>query len=203
MSLYVLTGGARSGKSALAERLAASRGAAVTVAVAGSAADDPEMARRIARHRADRPASWRTLELDAAMLVDHRWLHELPPNDVLLLDCLGTLAAALLAAAIPLPDEPSADAAPIDASVESELDATLAALVAALGERTADTVVVTNEVGDGLVPAYPAGRLFRDALGRANRALVDRADGAWLVVAGRALDLSAAPGAADWPPPGL
>ena len=65
--------------------------------------------------------------------------------------------------------------------------------------REGDTIVVSNEVGDGLVPAYATGRLFRDLLGRANRRLIDAADSAWLVVAGRLVDLGALGHDAAWP----
>jgi adenosylcobinamide kinase/adenosylcobinamide-phosphate guanylyltransferase len=73
------------------------------------------------------------------------------------------------------------------------------ALVDALLAREGRTVVVTNEVGWGIVPATPLGRLFRDTVGRANRRLIDNADAAWLVVSGRAVDLKTLPQEATWP----
>jgi adenosylcobinamide kinase/adenosylcobinamide-phosphate guanylyltransferase len=66
-------------------------------------------------------------------------------------------------------------------------------------ERPGDTILVTNEVGDGVVPAFPAARLFRDVLGRANRRLVQSADAAYLVVCGRTIDLLEGPGRVEWP----
>jgi adenosylcobinamide kinase/adenosylcobinamide-phosphate guanylyltransferase len=73
------------------------------------------------------------------------------------------------------------------------------AVVDWLVARSGDTVIVTNEVGSGLVPVYPDGRLFRDVLGRANRLLVDRADAAYLAVSGRLFDLTTLPHDAAWP----
>ena len=69
----------------------------------------------------------------------------------------------------------------------------------ALTSRGGDTVIVTNEAGWGVVPASASGRLFRDLLGRANRALIDAADAAWLVVGGRLIELTDLPGEAAWP----
>ena len=160
MSLTLLTGPVRSGKSDLALRLAGAPGLPVTVAVAGPS-DDPEMRLRIERHQAQRPAHWRTLELtpDDLAGVDGSaaWLARVPEDDVLLLDCLGTLVSALMAA------------------------------------RDGETIVVSNEVGWSVVPAYASGRAFRDAVGRANRDLARAADRSWLVVAGRAIDLKSFP----------
>ena len=189
MNLTLLTGPVRSGKSELGQRLAARTGLPVTVAVAG-AASDPEMELRIARHRRVRPEGWSTLELTPALL-DHpdgpaAWMRSVPPGDVLLVDCLGTLLAALLAVHGEF----------ADAVVPEEqrcYEATSAAVVEALVARVGQTIVVSNEVGWGVVPAYPSARLFRDALGRANRDLAAIADRALLVVAGRALDLKAFP----------
>ncbi|MBA4371070.1 MAG: hypothetical protein C0418_05785, partial [Coriobacteriaceae bacterium] len=173
MALVVVTGGARSGKSSLAERLAAQRGEPVTVVVFGEGDGDPEMADRIDRHRRGRPDGWRTLEPAAA----GAWLGDVPDGDLLVLDCLGTLVGRVMA------EEWSGDVGFRDAdmlppryaeTVERRVDEVLAALAARVG----DTLVVTNEVGGGVVPAHALGRLFRDVLGRANRTLVDRAEAA-------------------------
>ena len=192
--LYVVTGGARSGKSGAAELLAQRIGLPVVVVAAGAVADD-EMARRIEAHRAARPMEWRTVELEQA----DSWRAEVAAGETLLLECLGTLAARIM-------DDAASDAGLVDPWEAPELPRSLAEEVerrvgeavdscvrVARGRDDAHLVVVTNEVGDGVVPGYPSGRLFRDCLGRANRRLVDAADGAWLVVAGRCIDLTAAP----------
>lgn len=188
MSLVMVTGGARSGKSGVAERLAASRGTPVVVAVAGGR-DDEEMSRRIDAHRADRPAGFSTLEISS----DLDWIGGVPAGSCLVLECLGTLVSRIVA------EESMSEGEVASAGAEAAVAARGEALVEALVARQGDTIVVTNEVGDGVVPAYPSGRLFRDTLGRANRALADRADGAWLVVAGRCLDLKSLPRDVTWP----
>jgi len=193
--LVVVTGGARSGKSAFAERLVAELAAesrsAVTY-VATAEARDAEMAVRIALHRQQRPASWRTVEAprDAAEA-----LRGAAPRDVILLDCVTMLVANWLAA--------EADALRVDLTGGDELPVECQqrlaervaerteALVAAAAERPGWTVVVTNEVGWGVVPPTPLGRLYRDVVGRVNRRLADAATAVYLVVAGQAVDVKA------------
>ena len=203
MALVVFTGGARSGKSSAAEKLALSRiaaGSAVTVVVFGRAADaDPEFGARIARHRADRPADFSTIEATDAL----SWCESVSADDVLLLDCLGTLLGRAMeqawdisAQGAPLLDA-AADALPD--GFEAEATRLLDEAVAWLGSRDGDTIVVTNEVGDGVVPGYATGRLFRDLLGRANRRLIGLADASYLAVAGRLVDIGSLPTDANWP----
>jgi adenosylcobinamide kinase / adenosylcobinamide-phosphate guanylyltransferase len=189
MSLTLLTGPVRSGKSDLAQRLADAAGLPVVVAVAG-AASDPEMELRIDRHRAARPEGWTTLELTPAMLSvpagPAAWLAAVPTDHLLLVDCLGTLFTALLVAHGELPDV-------IPPDEQERFEAACDAVVDAIAARAGDTIVVSNEVGWGVVPAYASARLFRDAVGRASRRLAEIADRALLVVAGRAIDLNASP----------
>jgi adenosylcobinamide kinase/adenosylcobinamide-phosphate guanylyltransferase len=189
MSLTLLTGPVRSGKSDLGQRMAAASGLPVTVAVAG-AATDPEMELRIGRHRRTRPEGWRTLELTPATL-DHAdgpaaWLADVPDEHALLVDCLGTLLSALLSLRGEFPDV-------VEPEEQRSFETACAAVTGALIARPGRTIVVSNEVGWGVVPAYASARLFRDAMGRANRDLATAADRAVLVVAGRAIDLTAFP----------
>jgi adenosyl cobinamide kinase/adenosyl cobinamide phosphate guanylyltransferase len=169
VTLVLLLGGARSGKSALAVDLAAQSRRNV-VFVATAEARDEEMRTRIARHRADRPGHWRTVEaptdLDAALAA-------VAANDCLVLDCLSLWVANLL--------EAGRSAAQI-----AELAAAIAVQVR---ERPGLMVAVSNEVGLGVVPATPLGRRYRDLLGRVNALWAEAADEALLVVAGRALPL--------------
>lgn len=169
MSLIVLLGGARSGKSRLALRLAVRWDGPVTF-VATAEARDEEMAERVSRHQAERPASWTTVEepvaLDAA-------LARAPAGACVVVDCLALWLSNLLEGGLG-PDE-------------CERAATTAAATAAA--RTATTIVVSNEVGLGIVPATPLGRDYRDVLGRVNQIWVAAADAAALVVAGRTLPL--------------
>lgn len=193
MSLVVLTGGVRCGKSAAAERLAAVRPGRVVVAVGRRSSDDPEMARRVARHRADRPKRFETVEVDDV----EAFCESLPRGCTLVVECLGTMMASLM--------EGLADGQPVGEDVfadgwyERAVAEAADTVVEALASRAEDTIVVTNEVGSGVVPAHPSARLFRDVLGRANRALVEAADAAYLVVAGRCIDLRELPAQPMWP----
>ena len=178
-ALWFVTGGARSGKSRHAERLAASTGHPVVYIATMEPLDD-ELARRVAAHRAARPAEWRTVE---APLDPPSAIEAADAGACVLLDCLSLWVANRMA---PLGDSPAPDAVE---RLERELDADASRLIAAARAREAETIVVTNEVGSGLVPPYPLGRTYRDALGRVNQHVSAAADRAWLLVSGRALEL--------------
>jgi adenosyl cobinamide kinase/adenosyl cobinamide phosphate guanylyltransferase len=174
-AVVLVLGGTRSGKSALAERLAAEAAARQTaagqsgdvtyLATARVDPDDAEHAARIARHRARRPATWRTIECpDPAQLT--AVLAEV--GGVVLVDSLGTWVA----------NHPGLDADP-------------APLVAVLSDRPAPTIVVSEEVGLAVHPETAAGRRYVDAMGELNQAVAGIAHRVVLVVAGRTLDLPA------------
>jgi adenosylcobinamide kinase/adenosylcobinamide-phosphate guanylyltransferase len=194
--LELVTGGARSGKSAFAERraadLAAARGpAAVVTYVATALACDSEMEARIAHHRARRPAAWRSVE--APLELAEALVGACVTSNVVLVDCLAVWTANRLLAlgdpeAVGGPSSAAwwRDAAELEATLVAELETALDAV----RTGTADMVIVTNEVGLGLVPPTPIGRAYRDLLGRLNQHLARRADAAHLVVAGFALDLT-------------
>jgi adenosyl cobinamide kinase/adenosyl cobinamide phosphate guanylyltransferase len=166
LSLVVLLGGARAGKSTLAVELAREWDGPVAY-VATAEAGDEEMARRIARHRRERPGEWGTIEEPFAL---REALGRIEAGTYVIVDCLTLWVANLLARG----DDVLAEA---DAAAD------------AAAARDAPTVVVTNEVGLGVVPANPLGREYRDLLGAVNAAFVSRADEAAFVVAGRALPL--------------
>lgn len=169
----LVTGGVRSGKSRHAESLLADAPIVTYVAPGPPADSDPDWEARIAAHRARRPGPWTTLEtqdLTAALGVD----------GPVLVDCLGTWLAGVL------------DARGLwDASAETvtaTVDALLDEVVATLALRD-DVVLVTNEVGLGVVPTHRSGRLFRDLLGLVNQRVATACDEVHLVVAGRVLRL--------------
>lgn len=168
MSLALLLGGARSGKSAMAVRLAEASGSPVTF-IATAVAGDDEMALRIARHRESRPAEWTTVEAPLDLLEAVR---SAAGGDFLVVDCLTLWVSNLLG----------------EGAVAAEIDAAAAMVVQSLRGR--DCVVVTNEVGLGIVPVNEMARGFRDTLGSVNALFAASADKAVLMVAGRALDLS-------------
>jgi adenosylcobinamide kinase / adenosylcobinamide-phosphate guanylyltransferase len=179
--LIVVLGGARSGKSSYAERLARELGGEDVLYVATAEARDEEMRARIAKHRAARPAGWRTLEapLKAAERIEEVE-REAAGSRVVLLDCLTLLASnALLAAG----DDAPPDRA--EAAVRAEVDA----LLAAARRSAAAWILVSNEVGLGIVPAYPLGRVYRDALGRANQRCAAEASRVYFMVAGLPMPL--------------
>ncbi len=183
--IWFVTGGARSGKSTFAERRAGGLGLPVTY-IATLEPLDPEMRARIARHQAQRPATWRTVEAPRAPL---EAVQATPPGDTVLLDCLSLwVSNRLLDLHTETPS--TAEVAAFEAGMEAEARALLGVLAA----RDGGAVLVSNEVGSGLVPEYALGRAYRDVLGRVNQHVAHAATRAWLCVAGRALELPAAEG---------
>jgi adenosylcobinamide kinase/adenosylcobinamide-phosphate guanylyltransferase len=169
----LILGGARSGKSSYAQQMALNLGGPDVLFVATAEAYDDEMRVRIAAHQADRPAGWRTVE------APRRVAEQIAPATagalVVLVDCLTLLASnALLSAAVDATHQQA------EAAVLAEVDGLLAACRAS----DATWIMVSNEVGLGLVPPYPLGRLYRDALGRANQRIAAAADRVIFMVAG-------------------
>jgi len=138
------------------------------------------MRARIARHQGQRPEQWVTVEAPRALAKTYR---ELPDDQCVLLDCLSLWVSNRL---LPLGEEPDVVAV---AALEQELVAELVELLNVATSREADTIIVSNEVGSGVVPPSALGRVYRDLLGRANQYGSAGADQAWLLVSGRALEL--------------
>ncbi|HZQ38894.1 MAG TPA: bifunctional adenosylcobinamide kinase/adenosylcobinamide-phosphate guanylyltransferase [Dehalococcoidia bacterium] len=185
-ALTLVLGGARSGKSGHAERLAAASGWEV-VYVATATAGDEEMAERIARHRAARPPGWQTVE--AALDLDLRLPAEVPERACALIDCLSVWLSNELLRRLERTATDDTIAPALAAAVEREQDERTERLLGWAAQRSGPTIVVSNEVGSGVVPPYPLGRLYRDLLGRANQTLAAAAAAVHFVVAGIAVDL--------------
>ncbi len=164
----LILGGARSGKSALAERLAVESGHEV-IYIATAEAGDGEMAARIARHRADRPEQWHTVEEPLALAAVLR--AEAGPGRLLLVDCLTLWLSNLMAAG--------------EECWESER----AALLELLPQLPGDIIMVSNEVGLGVVPMGELSRRFVDEAGRLHQALAPHCDEVTFVAAGLPLKL--------------
>ena len=167
MAMTLLLGGAASGKSRAAAALAAKTGLGVTV-IATAEALDEEMSARIQRHRRERPETWTVLEepLDLLGAVERA-------EGATIVDCLTLWVSNLLGG-----DGPE------------EIFARAEAAAKACAARSEPTIVVSNEVGSGIVPMHPVSRRYRDVLGRVNAIFADEAATVALMVAGRAMRLS-------------
>lgn len=183
--LILVLGGARSGKSAFAEKLARDSGKSVAL-IATAAADDEEMRERIARHRATRPQNWYTLEETLELAGAVRKASSLA--DVMLLDCLTLWTSNWLLHRSELEGKGEDVAASLsDESALAEVEALLEVIRLLPAHQM--LIIISNEVGSGIVPAYPLGRVYRDTLGYINQRLARAAQRVYLLVAGIAVDL--------------
>lgn len=179
MSIHLILGGARSGKSRHAEALATTTGHPVSVIATAEGLDD-EMRARIERHRLDRPSGWHTVE--CPLRLADALSSESAPGRCVIVDCLTLWIANLLG-------DDERQRAPASPAAHPALVRERAALLAALPRLPGDIILVANEVGLGLVPETPLGRLFRDEAGRLNQAVATLSDRVSFVAAGLALTL--------------
>lgn len=166
--VVLVLGGVRSGKSRYAQSLAErafGQGSAVTFVATAERRDDAEMTAKIDRHRADRPAAWTTVEEPRELAAELLGAC----SQTVLVDCLTLFASNIL--------EAEDTATPVDA------------LCSALAETPRQVILVSNEVGSGVVPAYALGRQFRDLVGEINQRVAAVADVVVLMVAGLPLAL--------------
>jgi adenosylcobinamide kinase / adenosylcobinamide-phosphate guanylyltransferase len=183
--LVLILGGARSGKSTFAERLALNSGRSVAF-IATATASDEDMRNRISRHQAARPAHWSTIE--EPLQLSNAVRKASAVADVLILDCITVWLSNWLFAQ---DDNELMDAATISSHhYDAVLDVIddLLQVVAALGSHKT-LIVVTNEVGLGIVPAYALGRVYRDLLGLVNQRIAATAPRVYLMVAGLGVDI--------------
>lgn len=177
--LVLILGGVRSGKSRFAQELATALAQQHVLFVATAQASDGEMARRIQHHRESRSTSWSTLEQPLSVGQSLMAIESLPP--VILLDCLTLLVNNVLLQVDY--DEPQA----INRA-ETRLRAEIDGLLCVRQQRTTCLIIVSGEVGMGIVPENPLARHFRDLLGWANQAIAEQADASYLMVAGQAIN---------------
>jgi adenosylcobinamide kinase/adenosylcobinamide-phosphate guanylyltransferase len=172
----LLIGGARSGKSSYAEELAREIGGEVLF-VATAEARDEEMHRRIDVHKKSRPAHWHTLEapcrVGSCISADERKL------TVVVLDCITLLVNNILCQHMAVHGEDVNDK-----TVEDDVKAEIKAVIDCMQKSPATYIIVTNEVGEGIIPLGASTRIYRDVLGRANQMLARAVDEVYLMVAG-------------------
>ena len=174
--LVLITGGASSGKSHFAQELALKLGETVLF-VATAEAGDEEMRQRIEGHKRRRPAAWCTLEVTSD--VGKQILEKIGEAQVVIVDCITLLVNNIFSQ---YSDETGEQ---IDAPlIEKGVVAEIGELIECINRLDASFIIVTNEVGLGLVPANRLGRLYRDLLAKANRMLAQAADEVYLMVAG-------------------
>ncbi|UOU77655.1 bifunctional adenosylcobinamide kinase/adenosylcobinamide-phosphate guanylyltransferase [Edwardsiella anguillarum] len=182
--MILVTGGARSGKSAHVERLAAQRCARILY-IATSTVTDDEMAARIEKHRAQRPAHWRTWEgyRDLGEVIRHR----VRPGEGVVLECITTMLANLLYEASGGASPETLDFPALEAVLQRQVDY----LIAACRQSAAPVYIVTNELGMSITPENRLARHFVDIAGRANQRLAQAAQEVWLVVSGIGMQIKA------------
>ena len=188
--LILLLGGARSGKSAYGETLATQlAGESPVLYIATATASDDEMRQRIARHQASRPAHWLTVEEPQNPA---NALHA-SPAPVALLDCVTLLVANLLLANVDVPDNLDETSLANGETEKGEalVDHAIGDLLDAWRAHSSTLILISNEVGMGIVPPYPLGRIYRDCLGRVNARLAAEADTVLLMVAGLPIEIKA------------
>jgi len=176
--IILITGGARSGKSATAEKIAAEDGRVLYIATA--TACDEEMAVRIKFHRNNRPESWITWERYYG-LANIESEFDVSTYDTILLDCVGNLLMGILYEEVP--DEDKFTTADFEQVVQSSI-AEINAICSFAGKNEKRLIFVTNEIGMGIVPETRYARYFRDALGHINKHVARLADKVILMVAG-------------------
>ncbi|UQN07450.1 bifunctional adenosylcobinamide kinase/adenosylcobinamide-phosphate guanylyltransferase [Deinococcus sp. QL22] len=169
MTLIFVTGGARSGKSSFAEKIAQERAESSVTYLATAQAFDTEMEDRIARHRTDRPAEWHTVEEPLDVLV----ALQAAPTPTVLLDCLSLWVSNLLLSGLD----------------EEVILARTDAVLHAQTVRGGLLIAVTNEVGSGIVPDNALARSYRDILGRVNQRFAAASAEAYLLASGLPLQL--------------
>jgi len=184
--LIMITGGVRSGKSSYAEQLAAENGRPY-IYLATARVEDEAMFERVLRHQNRRPDSVKTVEepLEPHLVLER----EGTAGKVILVDCLTLLISNRFLAdldrhgAVREGEDIFADELLLEEAAGRTLDY-ISLFAAAAAKSEAALIVVTNEVGMGVVPEYPVGRVYRDLAGRANQLMAQAADQVWFVVCG-------------------
>jgi adenosylcobinamide kinase/adenosylcobinamide-phosphate guanylyltransferase len=177
--IFIL-GGARSGKSRFASEIAQRLSDRVLFVATGEALDE-EMRQRIEEHKKERPQSWRSLEI--ATGVGRKIRQKIADAEVVIIDCLTLLVSNVIG-------QYGDDSQQINAElVKERLTAEIDELIACINGSAATFIVVSNEVGMGLVPENKLGRIYRDLLGKVNQIFAERADNVYFMLGGLPLSL--------------
>jgi adenosylcobinamide kinase/adenosylcobinamide-phosphate guanylyltransferase len=182
----LLTGGARSGKSHYAQELAETLPQPVLF-VATAQPGDEEMRRRIEEHRKARPPAWHTLEVTCH--AGRSIMENAGQAKTVIVDCITLLVSNLLGTHTG-PDEETKDTQRLERAVDTEMNE----LADCLRKLDASFIIVTNEVGLGIVPDNKMARLYRDLLGRANQVIARHVNEVYLMVAGIPMPVKTPPG---------
>ncbi|TCK98627.1 adenosylcobinamide kinase /adenosylcobinamide-phosphate guanylyltransferase [Natranaerovirga hydrolytica] len=177
--VIMVTGGARSGKSTFAEKKTNGIGQSISY-IATAKAIDKDMSDRIEKHKASRPKGWHTFEMYQGfdhLLKDPHFIN----SDTFLLDCITIMITNIM-----FDQDLDYDTCSLEAieKVEADIIKVINGLIGLMKEQEKNLIVVTNEVGYGLVPAYRLGNIFRDIAGRVNQYLAELSDEVYLVVSG-------------------
>jgi adenosylcobinamide kinase / adenosylcobinamide-phosphate guanylyltransferase len=172
MKSILITGGARSGKSTLAQEMG-KKATGQVLFVATAEAGDEEMTRRIKAHKQSRPSSWKTLEIQTD--IGSRILKEAGKAGTVIIDDITLLVMNVFTQC-----GENSDADILDKAVTAEIQE----LIGCIGHCKANFIIVTNEVGLGIIPADIVSRQYRDLLGKANRMLAQHVDEVYFMVAG-------------------
>lgn len=170
--ITLILGGARSGKSSYAQQLAEESGRSVTFLATAQALDE-EMSARIKQHRAERPVHWETLEIPLNIASHVKQIK----SDITILDCITLLVTNLLMQFV---KDDLVDEQPFMQAIQNEMEE----LLSAIHKSNQQWLIISNEVGLGLVPPYQMGRVYRDGIGWANQRLAREAEKVIFMVAG-------------------
>lgn len=181
--IILVLGGARSGKSTFAEKLAKELGGENVTYMATAQALDEEMEERIAHHKSQRPVDWETLEEPTDI---YQAIQGIDNRQTVLIDCLTLYISNLL-----LEENSEGDLSlQQKKKLEEDIIENINQVLKYVKRKDIDLIIVSNEVGQGLVPSYEMGRLFRDISGRANQYISNKSDKVYFTVAGVPLDLN-------------
>lgn len=181
---FLILGGARSGKSSFAEKIAENLGKKVVVYLATAQALDQEMEERIKHHQNQRPKDWKTVEEPIEV---NKVLESIEKGKTVLMDCLTLYISNMILKKEELNDDENNLQQKVD--IEKEIIEEIKKIITTAQSKDLNLIIVSNEVGQGVVPNNELGRLFRDIAGRANQFTADKVDKVFLTVAGFPLDI--------------